>query len=258
MVQGNGSIIAKGIIHMRMITLGLSALAFAAVATPALAEDAPASDFTVTGGATVVTDYRFRGISQTDEKFAVQGTLGVSHSSGLYAGVWGSSIDEYVANFADQEIDLYAGYKHSFGPATVDVGVLYYYYPGSSEAGAYNSDYFEPYASVSGAIGPVTATVGVNYAFDQKALPADNLYLHGELAGAIPNTPLTLKGHVGYTDSAFAGSNYWDWSAGVDYTWNHLTFNVSYVDTDWGKNVLVPIDRDIADAAVVGSVSVAF
>lgn len=256
MAQGNGSIIAKGIIHMRIITLGLSALALAAVATPALAEDAPASDFTVTGGATVVTDYRFRGISQTNEKFAVQGTLGVSHSSGLYAGVWGSSIDDYVANGSDQEIDLYAGYKHAFGAATVDVGVLYYYYPGS---GGVNSDYFEPYLSVSGAIGPVTATVGANYAFDQKALPDDNLYLHGELTGAIPNTPFTLKGHVGYTDSAFAGANYWDWSAGVDYTWNHLTFGVSYVDTDWGKDVLVtPTGRDAADAAVVGSVSVAF
>jgi uncharacterized protein (TIGR02001 family) len=79
---------------MRMINLGLSALAFATIATPALAEDAPASDFTVTGGATVVTDYRFRGISQTNEKFAVQGTIGVSHSSGLYIGTWGSSIDD--------------------------------------------------------------------------------------------------------------------------------------------------------------------
>lgn len=260
MAQGNGLIIAKGIIHMRTITLGLSALAFAAVATPALAQDAPASDLTVTGGATVVTDYRFRGISQTNENFAVQGTIGVSHSSGLYAGVWGSTIDDYVAAGSDQEIDLYAGYKRTFGAATVDVGVLYYYYPGSRDVFAgVNSDYFEPYLSVSGAIGPVTATVGANYAFDQKALVDDNLYLHGEVAGAIPNTPFTLKAHVGYTDSQFAGANYWDWSAGVDYTWNHLTFGVSYVDTDWGKDVLVtPTGRDAADAAVLGSVSVAF
>ena len=145
MAQGNGLIIAKGIIHMRTITLGLSALAFAAIAAPAFAEDAPASDFTVTGGATVVTDYRFRGISQTNEKFAVQGTLGVSHASGLYVGVWGSSIDDYVAAGSDQEIDIYGGYKHSFGAATVDVGVLYYYYPGS---GGVNTDFIEPYASL--------------------------------------------------------------------------------------------------------------
>jgi uncharacterized protein (TIGR02001 family) len=246
---------------MRKSILGLSALALVAAASPAFAEDAPASDITVTGGATVVTDYRFRGISQTNENFAVQGTLGVSHSSGLYVGVWGSTIDEYVAGASDQEIDLYAGYKHSFGGATVDVGVLYYYYPGSSDLfPGVNSDYFEPYASISGVIGPVTATFGANYAPDQKALPDDNLYLHTELTGAIPNTPFTLKAHVGYTDSAFPGANYWDWSAGVDYTWNHLTFGVSYVDTDWGKDVVTSATtgRDIADAAVVGSISVAF
>jgi uncharacterized protein (TIGR02001 family) len=40
----------------------------------------------------VVSDYRFRGISQTDKDFAVQGGLTVSHESGLYASVWGSSV----------------------------------------------------------------------------------------------------------------------------------------------------------------------
>jgi uncharacterized protein (TIGR02001 family) len=246
---------------MRNSILGLSALALTAVAAPAFAEEAPASDLTVSGGATVVTDYRFRGISQTNENFAVQGTINVAHSSGLYAGVWGSTIDEYVAAASDQEIDLYAGFKKSFGGATVDVGLLYYYYPGSSDIVAgVNSDYFEPYLSVSGQLGPVNATVGVNYAFDQKALPDDNLYLHAEATAAIPSTPLTLKTHVGYTDSAFAGANYWDWSAGVDYTWNHLTFGVSYVDTDWGKDVITSptTGRDLADAAVLGSISVAF
>ena len=207
MAQGNGYIIAKGIIHMRMITLGLSALAFAAVATPALAEDAPASDFTVTGGATVVTDYRFRGISQTNEKFAVQGTVGVSHASGLYVGVWGSSIDDYIANGSDQEIDIYGGYKHAFGAATVDVGVLYYYYPGS---GGINSDFIEPYASVSGTVGPVSAKLGAAYAPKQKAIvdpvkaslthtKDDNLYVYGELSGAIPGTPITLSSHLGHS-----------------------------------------------------------
>ena len=95
---------------MRFNLLGMSALALAAVSAPAFAQDAaaPASDFTVTGGATLVSDYRFRGISQTDKRFAVQGTLTVSHSSGFYATVWGSSIDDYIANGSDQEIDLIA------------------------------------------------------------------------------------------------------------------------------------------------------
>ena len=84
---------------MRTTLVGLSILAAMAAAAPAVAEDAPApaSDFTVTGGATLTSDYRFRGVSQTDKRFAVQGTIGVSHSSGFYVGTWGSSIDDYVA-----------------------------------------------------------------------------------------------------------------------------------------------------------------
>lgn len=267
MAQGNGYIIAKGIIHMRMITLGLSALAFAAVATPALAQDAPASDFTVTGGATLTTDYRFRGISQTDEDFAVQGTLGVSHSSGLYVGVWGSQIEDGVAGTSDQEIDIYAGYKRAFGAATVDVGVLYYYYPGAEEAGSLNTDFIEPYISVSGTIGPVSAKVGAAYAPKQKAIAAlntkdDNLYVYTDLSGAIPNTPVSLSAHVGHSFGrsflTLAEKGYWDWSVGASYTWNHLTFGVSYVDTDFKKSNYGAAAFDSLDSTVVGSISVAF
>jgi uncharacterized protein (TIGR02001 family) len=153
---------------MRFNLLGMSALALAAVSAPAFAQDAaPASDFTVTGGATLVTDYRFRGISQTDKRFAVQGTLTVSHSSGFYASVWGSSIDDYIANGGDQEIDLIAGYSKAFSGITFDGGVLYYYYPGS---GGITTDFFEPYASVKTTYGPVTAKVGVAFAPKQHAL----------------------------------------------------------------------------------------
>ena len=70
-------------------------LATLMVATPALAQDeAPA--VTINGTATVVSDYRFRGISQTDKNFAIQGSITVSHESGLYATVWGSSVNGYV------------------------------------------------------------------------------------------------------------------------------------------------------------------
>ena len=74
-----------------------------------------AGGFAVNGGATVVSDYRFRGISQTNRRFAIQGTVSVSHSSGVYATVWGSSIDDYVAAGADAELDLIIGYKKTFG-----------------------------------------------------------------------------------------------------------------------------------------------
>jgi len=73
-----------------------------AATSPASAQD-ESSPFTISGGAVLTSDYRFRGISQTDERFAVQGTFTLVHQSGLYGTVWGSSIDDYVANGADQE-----------------------------------------------------------------------------------------------------------------------------------------------------------
>jgi len=256
---------------MRFNLLGMSALALAAVSAPAFAQDAaaPASDFTVTGGATLVSDYRFRGISQTDKRFAVQGTLTVSHSSGFYATVWGSSIDDYIANGSDQEIDLIAGYSKAFSGITFDGGVLYYYYPGS---GGINSDFFEPYASLKTTYGPVTGKVGVAYAPKQHAIAwnesrSDNLYLYGELSGAVG--PIALTSHLGYTKgkSFMTGGlkNYLDWNIGASYTWNHLTFGVSYVDTDIKRSdspdapgVFVQKSRFIAKGGVVGSVGVAF
>ena len=258
---------------MRTILLGLAATALTAMASPVLAQDAtaaPASDFTITGGATITSDYRFRGISQTNKRFAVQGTLGVSHSSGFYVGTWGSSIDDYVAAGGDAEIDLYGGYKKTFDGTTVDVGVLYYYYPGSSEIiSGYDSDFFEPYASLSHTFGPVSAKVGAAYSPKQHAIAfgrnnrEDNLYLYGEGSIAIPNVPITVSAHVGHNNGrsllTFGLKDYWDWNVGAAYVWKNLTFGVSYVDTDIKDSEAVGLNgRHVAKAGVLGSVSVAF
>lgn len=252
---------------MRNTILGLSAVLLASVSAPALAEEA-AGPIAISGSATVVSDYRFRGISQTDKDFAVQGGFSVAHESGLYASVWGSTIDDYVANEGDQEIDLSVGFKKELNGFTLDGGVLYYFYPGSQQGGAgFNSDFFEPYLSVAHAVGPVTAKVTVNYAPKQKALEwvntkEDNLYAGLDLSGAIPSTPVTLTAHLGHNftrDSYLAqGKKYTDWSLGASYAYKNLTFGVSYVDTNFAKNALVPNNQDIAKAGVVGSVGVSF
>ncbi|MCI4591021.1 TorF family putative porin [Sphingobium sp. BYY-5] len=250
---------------MRKSIIGLSAPVLigvlAAISAPAMAQDAPTSDLTVTGNAAVVTDYRFRGISQTDRRFALQGGITVSHSSGLYVSTWGSSIDDYVASGSDQELDLIAGYTKTIGAATVDVGVLYYYYPGSGGA---NTDFVEPYASVKGTFGPATAKLTVNYAPKAKALSVgngkeDNLYVGGDLSASIPNTPLGVSAHLGHSfgpSYLTIGKEYTDWNIGATYTWSHLTFGVSYVDTD--KSSFSPSGRNIAKAGIVGSVTASF
>lgn len=229
-------------------------------AAPAAAEDL-GGGVSVNGGATVVSDYRFRGISQTDRRFAIQGTVSLSHTSGFYGTVWGSSIDDYVAATSDAELDLIIGYKKTFGSTTVDGGVLYYYYPGSYGA---NTDFAEPYVSISQVVGPATLKGTVNYAPKQKALTLDGvhkesgLYLAGDASVAIPNTPVSLTGHLGHSfkrNYITFGEKYTDWSIGASVTHKNLTAGIAYVDTD---TTLYGITRNVSKGGIVASLGVAF
>ena len=234
------------------------------MATPVLAQTEPPARITISGGVTAVTDYRFRGISQTDKRAAIQGTFTIAERSGAYATVWGSSIDDYVFNGADQEIDLSAGYKKSFGGTTIDVGVLYYYYPGS---GGIASDFFEPYASASYTFGPVTAKASAAYAPKQSALRVlpglskkeDNLYIAGDLSGGIPNTPISLSAHIGHNfgpSYLSIGKEYTDYSIGASVVRKNLTLGIQYVDTS--GNFITPSGRNASKAGLVISLGATF
>ncbi|HEX7693254.1 MAG TPA: TorF family putative porin [Sphingomonas sp.] len=255
-----------------------------AVATaddPAPAPAAPAADgptapppaFTINGSATLVSDYRFRGISQTNLQPAIQGSITLTHSSGFYASVWSSSTSGYVtfSGTGSQEIDLIAGFKKTYSGVTFDAGVLYYVYPRSRPAGDNSkADFFEPYADISYTYGPVTGKVTVNYAPKQKALSLDqgqtglfknndNVYLAGDLSASIPKTPLGLTAHLGHTwgPSWLAlGKEYTDWGLGATLTYKQLVLGVSYVDTD-GVFTL-PNGNNAARSGVVVSLGVSF
>ena len=64
------------------------------LATASGAQDAAeeASAITINGAATLTSDYRFRGVSQSDEGMAVQGGITIGHESGFYVGAWGSNL----------------------------------------------------------------------------------------------------------------------------------------------------------------------
>ena len=202
----------------------------ALAATPAFADETAApSEITVTGNVALVTDYRFRGLSQTQGDAAIQGGINVNHASGLYVGVWSSSTS-FAAPldkvYGSQELDIFGGWTGAVASGvTADVGLLYYAYPGGHVGKA---EFFEPYASLSTTLGPVSGKVGVNYAWKQEALnfnggkKDDNLYVYGELSGGIPGTPVSLSGHLGYTDGAlspkYATGQTVDYKGGLD--WN--------------------------------------
>lgn len=134
----------------------IAAAVAAACAAPAFAQEAaPASPHTLTANVGIVSDYLFRGISQTKGAPAIQGGVDYSHSSGFYAGTWLSSIswvgDTQTGSYPT-EIDVYGGFKSTFGESDFgyDVGLITYNYPGS---GRNSTDYVAPdTAEVYGAL----------------------------------------------------------------------------------------------------------
>jgi hypothetical protein len=265
-----------------------------ATATPALAQEAPPKEFEVSGSAAIVSDYRFRGVSQSDKHIAVQAGVTVTHQSGLYAGVWGSNLAGWgTFGGSNTELDLIGGYAVEVGAAKIDVGLTWYMYPGGADV----TDFAEPYVKVSATLGPVNALVGVAYAPEQRALgrwyfsgadaaagiyndpgdKEDNLYVWTDANVGLPGTPLTLKGHVGYSrgnpglgpngTSVAPTGGYWDWALGADAAVGPLTLGVSYVDTsisDADAAYLQPNfsstkdGSSIAGSTVVFSLSAAF
>ena len=105
----------------------------------------------IAGNVALVSDYRFRGISQSYEDCAIQGGLDASCTPGFYVGIWGSSVDFDTNLFGfdgSLELDYYAGWASQIGDSNwgVDVGYIYYDYPGDDRE---NCDYQEIYGSVS-------------------------------------------------------------------------------------------------------------
>lgn len=203
-------------------------------ATPATAQVPLGGGFSLSGSATVLTDYRYRGISQSDEAPALQGTLDLSHISGFYVGAFATSLAD-DPRYGRAEVDIYAGFTREVMSATnLDVGIAYQIYPGN-DSSLGRSDYFEPYASLSHTLGPATLTGSVAYAFDQGEATdgGDNLYLAGDLVVGIPGSPLSLTGHVGYSDGSLAPTgNYLDWRVGAEIRTGAATLGFHYVDTD--------------------------
>lgn len=116
----------------------------------------PEPDYSFAFNAGAVSDYRYRGISQSRFKPALQGGLDFSHKSGFYLGAWGSTIrwlKDVPGGEGPLELDFYGGYKGSITESLgFDVGALRYQYPHENFAVSPNTS--EIYAALS--YGPAT------------------------------------------------------------------------------------------------------
>jgi uncharacterized protein (TIGR02001 family) len=131
----------------KILVPSLIALAVSSLASVAQAQTAPESTLSFNAG--VVSDYRYRGISQSRLNPALQGGVDYADKSGLYVGAWGSTIKwiKDAGGDANVELDLYGGYKGAVGDVAYDVGFLRYEYPSNKLAVSANTN--EVYGAVT-------------------------------------------------------------------------------------------------------------
>jgi len=221
---------------------GLAALVLTMSAAAAHAE--------VTATVTAVSDYDFRGITQTRQNPALQGSIDYAGESGFYVGGWASNVD--FGGDENVEVDLYAGFA---GGETFpwDVGIITYTYPMSNDV----HDFSEIYASLGWKF--LEGKIWYSNNFGGGPAGDDALYYEGNATFELPaNFGLGL--HAGYSDGAYWGSdNYLDYSVGVTYTIGHFDLGLKYVDgSDLKSYNDAPDDIASSDARAIFSVSTTF
>lgn len=223
------------------------------VATVLLLGSAATASAEVTGTVTAVSDYDFRGITQTSQDPAIQGSIDYAHDSGFYAGAWASNVD--FDTDGDVEVDLYAGFS---GGETYpwDVGIVWYTYPGSDDL----YDFPEVYAS----LGWKWFEGKIWYSSDFGGGPGGDNAFYYEANGTyeLP-AGFGLGAHIGYSDGDFwddnYGGSYFDWSVGVTYTLSHFDFGLKWVDgSDLEALDGTPNDVSSSEARAIFSVSTTF
>jgi uncharacterized protein (TIGR02001 family) len=235
--------------------IALSALAI--LPATAFAENNASPPYTITGSATLASDYVFRGFSQTDEEPAIQGSVGLTHQNGLALSLWGSNVDFNDGDEAASEFDATVSYTASVGPVNFTLDGIYYAYPGADDDLDY--DYVEGFAGVSRSFENYgDYSLQAFYSPDFFAGSGDAVYT--TVSATIPTPVENLKavGSIGHQwiedNDQFGAEDYADWSLGATYGWDKVTFGVRYFDTDIADNDC----SSLCDSRVVGSIGVNF
>ena len=242
----------------------LVALLGALCAMPVLAEEAtvtqhkegihviPASAHTFTSNVGFVSNYIFRGIAQASTNPAIQGGMDYSHTSGFYAGLWGSNVSWIADSGAvatgsvTMELDTYLGYKSSITEDVgYDVGYVRYNYVGNyTPAGIYaKADTAEVYAALSYKFLSAKYSYSLGDFLTVPGAKGTN-YIEMNANYTIPDTTFTLIGHVGkqtyvgsspeflLSTTSAANASYTDYKVGVAKDFNGYVVTVAYSKTD--------------------------
>jgi uncharacterized protein (TIGR02001 family) len=236
------------------------ALSLAAMTLPAMAQKAPEPDYTIEGNFGLFSDYRFRGISQTNLKPALQGGFDYAHKSGFYAGTWASSVSNITSpDGAGMEVDFYAGYAFEVNGVGVDIGNLYYHYPGATA----DVDTNELYVSLS--YGPATFKTSYSTTdYFNSGVPKGTIYY--DLSAEFPlSDGMTLAAHVGYVDVK-NGDSGTDYKIGLAKEFAGYGFGIDYISNsgafkdffNGNLNNTLGTSKNLGKSGVVVSVSKSF
>lgn len=248
----------------------LAALALLAIVPTVHASDAPpaadtASRYTLTANVTLASQYRYRGLMQTNNQPAIQGGFDLAHASGFYIGNWNSSIswldDSNSDVSAPVEMDFYGGYKGNLVEGLpVDLGVLQYYYPGDFPSGYTSPDTTELYAGIG--YGPMSFKYSI--ALTNLFGFADSKYSqYFDLSGNFDTGlwGLTVNAHVGRQIARNVDNgSYTDWKLGLTKDFGDgLSVSLAYLDTNADRAVYTNTrGRDMGRATGLLSVTKTF
>lgn len=215
--------------------------------------------FDLSANVALVSDYRFRGVSQTGKDAAIQGGFDATFEPGFYIGTWASSID-FVdvdeGSYGTMEIDYYTGWAGPIGDTdfAIDVGYAYYQYPGDTVDP--KGDYQEFHITPSWK----DLSVSVVYSDDFYAETGEYWYYSADYTLSFMDD-FSIGFHVGYNDYEDPQSladdtdfdSYTDYSVTFGYTFKGVDLSVAWVGTDLDDDC-----DDICDDTAVFSISKSF
>jgi uncharacterized protein (TIGR02001 family) len=238
----------------------LIALAIGSLTSVAQAQTAPAApESTLAFNAGVVSDYRYRGISQSRLQPALQGGVDYTDKSGFYVGAWGSTIKwikDSGASEGSVEIDLYGGYKGAVGDVAYDLGILRYEYVGNKLGhvdGFANANTTEVYGALT--YGVFTAKYSHSLTNTFGNIDSKNSYYLDLSAAFDLGSGYTLTPHVGrQMINNTGGYSYNDYALTLAKDLgNGLSASLMAVGTNAGKPQYILVDKyNGKDAVVVG------
>jgi uncharacterized protein (TIGR02001 family) len=221
-----------------------------ALAAGATVMSAGAANAEVSGSVALVSDYVFRGISQSEGGPAIQGSLDWTNDI-FYAGAWGSSTDLGVGEA--MELDLYVGVTPTTGPIEWDLAVVGYFYPNADDDGA-EADYFEGIAAASFNV-TEQFSVGGQVAFTPEYFGdgGEGIYYEANAGYAISDA-FSLSAGYGVQDIDFAPDSYSTWYVGGAYAIHGFTLGATYSDTEDAFDNGYVLDESNADGRFVLSI----